>query len=191
MIPNYTQYSDKLINPDVIEDYEEFRTHWHSFSGKYINVAKSADIPVYLVGALHWRESNGDFTTYLSNGDKLGNATYKNGDSNNGSILPSNTPNTITFTLDQWDLAAIYALNQVQNNKVTLNISLSTTDINVLCYYSEMYNGLGYMKRGLPSPYILSGTTGYKKGKYIADSNYDSNAIDSQVGILPMLRAIL
>ncbi len=46
----------------------------------------------------------------------------------------------------------------------------------------EMYNGPGYAKRGLPSPYIWAGTNQYAKGKYIADGHFDPNAVDHQLG---------
>jgi hypothetical protein len=51
----------------------------------------------------------------------------------------------------------------------------------------ERYNGLGYASRGLPSPYIWSGTDQYKSGKYIRDGVYDPNAVDRQLGCAGLL----
>jgi lysozyme family protein len=39
----------------------------------------------------------------------------------------------------------------------------------------EHYNGLGYYKRGLPSPYIWAGTNQYSRGKYTSDGKFDPN----------------
>src|SRR4029077_15766876 len=46
----------------------------------------------------------------------------------------------------------------------------------------EEYNGLGYAARGVPSPYVWSGTDQYRSGKYVRDGIYDPNAVDSQPG---------
>jgi len=51
----------------------------------------------------------------------------------------------------------------------------------------EEYNGLGYAARGRPSPYIWASTNQYVKGKYIADGNYDPNAVDRQLGCAALL----
>jgi lysozyme family protein len=54
----------------------------------------------------------------------------------------------------------------------------------------EQYNGLGYANKGLPSPYIWSGTDQYAKGKYIADGKFDPNAVDKQLGCAGILMAM-
>jgi hypothetical protein len=54
----------------------------------------------------------------------------------------------------------------------------------------EEYNGLGYAARGLPSPYLWSGTDQYKSGKYVRDGVYDPNAVDSQLGCAGLLKAM-
>lgn len=46
----------------------------------------------------------------------------------------------------------------------------------------EQYNGLGYFRMGMPSPYVWSSTDQYTKGKYIADWHFDPNAVDHQIG---------
>jgi hypothetical protein len=55
----------------------------------------------------------------------------------------------------------------------------------------EEYNGLGYAARGVPSPYIWSGTDQYKSGKYVRDGVYDSAAVCSQPGCAGLLLAIM
>lgn len=52
----------------------------------------------------------------------------------------------------------------------------------------EKYNGLGYSARGVPSPYIWSGTDQYVKGKFIADHVYDPNTVDKQLGCAGLLK---
>jgi len=54
----------------------------------------------------------------------------------------------------------------------------------------EKYNGLGYANKGVPSPYIWSGTDQYKSGKYVRDHVYDPNAVDAQLGCAGLLLAM-
>jgi len=54
----------------------------------------------------------------------------------------------------------------------------------------EQYNGLGYANRGLPSPYIWSGTDQYVSGKYVSDGMFDPNAVDKQLGCAGLLMAM-
>lgn len=49
------------------------------------------------------------------------------------------------------------------------------------------YNGLGYFTRGVPNPYLFSGTTVYSKGKYVRDGVFDPDAVSQQVGIAALL----
>jgi lysozyme family protein len=54
----------------------------------------------------------------------------------------------------------------------------------------EQYNGLGYAARGVPSPYIWSGTDQYRSGKYIRDHVFDASAVDVQFGCAGLLIAM-
>lgn len=54
----------------------------------------------------------------------------------------------------------------------------------------ELYNGLGYFRKGLPSPYVWSGTDQYKRGKYVADGVFDPNVIDKQLGCAGLVMAM-
>jgi len=52
----------------------------------------------------------------------------------------------------------------------------------------ERYNGWGYRKLGVPSPYLWSGTDIYTAGKYVSDGHYSSAAIDQQLGCVAILK---
>lgn len=56
---------------------------------------------------------------------------------------------------------------------------------------AEAYNGTGYAKKGLPSPYVWSGSNRYIKGKYVADHKFDPNKVDTQLGVAISLRAMM
>lgn len=52
----------------------------------------------------------------------------------------------------------------------------------------EKYNGLGYYRKGLPSPYVWAGTNQYTKGKYVADGVYNPDVVDTQPGVAGLLK---
>lgn len=54
----------------------------------------------------------------------------------------------------------------------------------------EQYNGLGYFFKGLPSPYVWSGTDQYARGKYIADDVFSAGTVDVQLGCAGILLAM-
>ena len=55
----------------------------------------------------------------------------------------------------------------------------------------EQYNGLGYAAKGLPSPYIWSGTDQYRSGKYVADHVFDPGVVDRQLGCAGLIMAMM
>ncbi|WP_395746604.1 peptidoglycan-binding protein [Prosthecobacter sp.] len=55
----------------------------------------------------------------------------------------------------------------------------------------ENYNGTGYRRRGVPSPYLWSFTDQYRCGKYTADGRYDPLAVSRQCGCAALLKILL
>jgi hypothetical protein len=55
----------------------------------------------------------------------------------------------------------------------------------------ERYNGIGYANKGLPSPYIWSGTDQYVKGKYVADGVFSPDVVDKQLGCAGLIMAMM
>jgi lysozyme family protein len=55
----------------------------------------------------------------------------------------------------------------------------------------EAWNGMGYARRGVNSPYLWSGSNhGVGAGKYVADGKYDPAAVSNQVGAAALLHAL-
>src|SRR5262249_30371047 len=50
--------------------------------------------------------------------------------------------------------------------------------------------GTGYAAMGKPSPYLWSGTDQYVRGKYVADHQFDADAVDKQLGCAPLIAAM-
>ena len=59
-----------------------------------------------------------------------------------------------------------------------------------MAYLLEGFNGYGYHRKGVPSPYLWGGSNQYVRGKYVADHVFDSMHVDQQMGCLPILKLI-
>jgi lysozyme family protein len=51
----------------------------------------------------------------------------------------------------------------------------------------EGFNGFGYRKFGIPTPYNYAGTNHYERGKFPGDGRFDKYAVDKQVGVAAIL----
>lgn len=161
-------FTEKLTHEQAI-DLERFKAHYQKNKAKYEAVSKQTGVPAELIAALHWRESNGNFNTYLHNGQKLGRVT---------TIEPKN------ILFNDWNSAAVHALTfrNFGNAK--------EGDLNSCLNFAERYNGLGYRKRGVASPYVWAGTSNYSGGKFVRDGVYNPYHKDQQLGVAVMMKAI-
>lgn len=143
---------------------------------KYQEVSEACggNIPWQFIGVIHNRESGCRFDRHLHNGDPLTARTR---------LVPKGRPikgkPPFTFLA-----SAIDALQMKGYHKIT-DWSIGN-QANLL----EIYNGLGYRNKGVTNPYLWSGTQHYTKGKYIRDHVYSASAIDQQMGVMPLLKAI-
>lgn len=139
----------------------------------YDKVVENTKVPWYFVGALHYREASCNFSTHLHNGDSLKERTKH---------VPAGRPvqGNPPFT---WEESAKDALFNIKNFDKQDSWTLPE-----ILYRAEAYNGLGYSKRGVVSPYVWSKTNHYKAGKYASDGKYDSSLVDKQVGVAPLIR---
>jgi lysozyme family protein len=55
----------------------------------------------------------------------------------------------------------------------------------------EIYNGFGPRNHGRRTGYLWAGTNIYNGGKYIADGEWDPNAKDTQMGMIPLMVTML
>lgn len=139
---------------------------------RYERASKATGVPWDVIGVIHYRESSGDFAGVLHNGQKIIGTGKKT------TLVPKERGPFST-----WEAAAIDALmNCAPFAAKNKDWSIAGT-LDIL----ERYNGLGYRKKGLPSPYLWAGTDQYIKGKYVADGEYDPNHVDQQLGVAPIL----
>jgi len=142
---------------------------------KYESLQTQTGVPWYFIGLLHLRESNLNFNTHLHNGDPLSARTVH---------VPAGKPlgGTAPFS---FEYSAIDALKQKGYDKVT------DWGIERIAYAQEKFNGFGYRGKGVNSPYLWAGTNNYTKGKYIRDHVFNANVVDTQLGVMPVLKIIL
>lgn len=139
---------------------------------RYKAVEAKTNVPWFIVAVIHQRESSQNFERSLAQGDPW-NAVSTHVPKGRGPF-----PN--------WEAAAIDALVICPPHAAQWTDWSPGGAMTLL----ELYNGLGYCSRGLPSPYVWSGTDQYAKGKYVSDGVFDPNAVDKQLGCAGLLLAM-
>jgi lysozyme family protein len=142
---------------------------------RYEAVSAKTGVPWDVIAVIHYRESSCSFAGVLHNGERIIGTGRKT------TLVPKGRGPFAT-----WEDAAFDALMNCspyagKNRDWSLG---STLDL------LEGYNGLGYRKRGLPSPYLWAGTDQYTSGKYVADGKFDPNVVDQQLGAAAILIAL-
>jgi lysozyme family protein len=140
---------------------------------RYQAVAAKTEVPWPVIAVIHERECSQDWTGSLAQGDPWDRISVH--------VPAGRGP------FKSWEEAAIDALNNCapyagRNRDWTIGALLTKL---------EEDKGLGYAARGVPSPYVWSGTDQYRCGKYVRDGVYDPNAADSQLGCAGLLMAMM
>ncbi len=59
-----------------------------------------------------------------------------------------------------------------------------------MLFRAELFNGLGYVGKGVNSPYVWGGTSEQQSGKYVADHVWSSTAWDTQLGVAAVIKRL-
>ena len=177
---NIQQYKDeyqRLFDSCIIKDakYPEIDGYINKITANktaYDNVSKKVNVPWNVIAIIHCMEGSLNFKTHLHNGDPL---TARTVQVPKGRPASGNPP----FT---WEDSAVDAL--------TFEGFTSWTDWSVpgTLYCFEKYNGFGYRRFGINTPYLWSYSNNYSKGKFSSDGHFDPNAISKQCGAAVLLR---
>jgi lysozyme family protein len=140
---------------------------------RYQAVSAKTGVPWCFVAVAHEREASQNWKTQLGQGDPLERVSIHD---------PAGRG-----PFRSWEEGAIDALANchpyaAHNKDWSIGGTLTML---------EQYNGLGYAARGVPSPYLWSGTDQYRSGKYVRDGVYDPQAVDSQLGCAGLLMAMM
>lgn len=137
---------------------------------RYQAVERMTNVPWYMVGAINYRESSFNFSSYLGNGDPLSQKTHH--------VPAGRGP----FT--SWESGAVDAL-EYDGLSGRTNWSLP------LCLQlAEKYNGMGYFKfhPNNPSPYVWAYLSFYRGGLYTADGHFNPNSYDQRPGVAAIFK---
>ena len=133
---------------------------------KYAGIQKDTGVPWFIVGALHIREAGSppDFKAVLHNGERIINTDRKTKLVPKGRG-PFKDP-------DGFKKAAHDALINVEGLG---GIKWDEKDGIARCaWLMEKFNGFGYRKHGIPSPYLWGGSSVQQRGKYVSDGVYNA-----------------
>jgi lysozyme family protein len=139
------------------------------YKPRYLNVASATGVPILLLAALHNRESDANFNTYLGNGEPLSRVTR---------LVPKGRG-----PFSSWEAGAKDGLH------VDLLDQVSDWSWPKALYYGELWNGFGPRDyHGINTGYLWAGTNHYTCGKYVADGKWDGAYVDTQLGIVPVMK---
>jgi lysozyme family protein len=162
-------------NDDSRREAKRFAEMALKHRGRYEAVGGPLGIPWWFVAALHLLESTFNFRTHLHNGDSLNARTFR---------VPAGRPasGSPPFTWEESARDALVGEELDRQQDWTLARAL---------YRWETYNGFGYRRRRVPTPYLWSFTTIYRKGKFVGDGVFDANAVSKQCGAAAFLKALI
>lgn len=138
---------------------------------RYQSVQAETGVPWQWIACVHEREASQAWNLSLAQGDPWAHVSTH--------VPKGRGP----FT--SWEAAAIDALQYEKLDKVP------GWSIERMLYEFEEYNGFGYRRKGVISPYVWSHTDQYHGGKYVADGVYDPETWDAQIGCAPILKHLL
>ncbi|WP_257168565.1 hypothetical protein [Bradyrhizobium sp. SRS-191] len=140
---------------------------------RYQSVAKRTGVPWAIIAVIHERESSQSWSRSLAQGDPWDRVSVH--------VPAGRGP------FESWEEAAVDALV----NCAPYAARWQDWSIGGALTLLEQYNGLGYARRGVPSPYVWAGTDQYRAGKYVRDGVYDPRAVDRQPGCAGLLKAMM
>ncbi len=143
---------------------------------RYEQVGKSVGVPWYFIGAIHGLEASFNFRAHLHNGDFPLKARTRQ--------VPSGRP-LVWLPPDDWESSAKDALRLLGftgQSDWTLERTL---------YRLEAYNGFGYRRIGVPTPYLWAYSNHYDRGKFVADGKWNAKVRSQQCGAAVLLKAIV
>ena len=142
---------------------------------RYQTVADEIGCPWFFVAVVHNLEAGANFHRHQHNGDPLSARTVNEPP---GRPISGSPP----FT---WEESAIDAF-RMKNLHLIQDWSLPR-----ILYEWERFNGFGYVKHKINSPYIWSFSNLYTRGKYIRDHVYSPTAVSQQCGAAVILRRMI
>lgn len=144
--------------------------------GRYLAIARQAgmpDIAWVFIAVSHYRESSQDLSKSLAQGDPWNRVSTH--------VPAGRGP------FDSFEEAAVDALVKCSPYAARLK----DWSIGGMLTNLERFNGIGYANRGIPSPYVWSGTDQYQSGKYVRDGVFAPETVDKQLGCAGLILTMM
>lgn len=174
--PSYLNSFGKMtIAPErQAEVIERCKTILENFA-QYEAVEKATGVHWKFIAIVHSLECDSSFKLHLHNGDPL---TARTVNVPSGRPLTGNPP----FTWYESACDALHQMNLSGANDWTLEGTL---------FHLELFNGMGYHKEGINSPYLWAGSNQYTAGKFVEDHKFDPKAVSKQIGAALLLKTLM
>ena len=141
---------------------------------RYKSIEKLTGVPFALVAAIHYRECDFDFKSYLGNGDPLSKKSVN---------VPAGRGPFVTWEAGALDALKYDHLDGKPPGYWTIEQQLM---------FAEKFNGGGYLKRALPSPYVWGCSSICRTtGVYVSDGKFSNTApTDTRLGVAILLKEL-
>jgi lysozyme family protein len=163
------------IREDKLEAVDVYCDRLLKNKGRYEDLGAKLSIPWYFIGAIHSLESDCSFKCHLHNGDPLDALTVR---------VPVGRPQVgappFLWEESAEDVLTIKALDDLEDWSISRTL-----------FRWEAYNGFGYRLRQLPSPYLWSFSNLYERGKFVADHQFDPDAVSAQCGAATIFKRLM
>lgn len=136
---------------------------------RYQGISATTQVPWFVIAVIHEREASQRFNANIAQGDPFDRVSVHE---------PAGRGPFASF-----EDAAVDALT----NCAPFAARWGDWSLGGALTLLEQYNGLGYARRNLPSPYNWASTDQYIKGKFTSDHHFDPDVVDTQLGCAAML----
>ena len=158
----------RLIRPEALVNFGAIMT--------------ALQIPEVVQAPICEREDGCDFTKNPGQGDPLTHPSTH---------VPKGRPPLGAPPNDHFPVSWIFAATDAFTVCDRLNVNSAPWSLPYACFKFEGYNGFGYRAHGIRTPYVVGGTNLQQPGKYVADSVFDPNHMDTQLGTLPIMMRMI
>ena len=170
---NAVRWAVAKVNPDLSHFIMVVSQRLVAAKSRYQTVENKTNVPWFIIGVIHERESSQSWLGSLAQGDPWNRVSIH--------VPRGRGP------FPSWEASAADALVICPPHAAAWKDWSAGGALTLL----EQYNGLGYAAHDMPSPYVWASTDQYSHGKYVADGHFDPTAVDHQLGCAALLKEMM
>lgn len=149
------------------------------YQSRYENSVAGINVPWVFVALVHCMECNCDMRHQILNGERWECRTR---------LVPIGRGPWPSWA-DSTKEALVEAVKTAWSKGIALPSEQWT--LADLLEMLERWNGMGYVKYGINSPYLWASSQHYVQGKFIGDGIYSAHVVSKQIGAAVILRAMV